>query len=192
MAKFRTVIRGYDKREVDTYLHKTTEFLESRIRELEEHVRRLKDENDFLYAKNGEYHRNEERVSGAILKAMQVKTDLESELRRKIALEEDRLTIFKSKWIAYFKGLHTATADRILEEIEGYIEEFRRDFVKRASRDMDLPSGEISAAERSYLSEQARVGTLQDDKDKMSAASLLRTMQSRSGENDGNIGFIED
>ena len=193
MGKFRTVIRGYDRKEVDTYLHKTTEFLESRIRELEEHVRRLKDENDFLYAKNGEYHRNEERVSGAILKAMQVKSDLENELRRKIALEEDRLTIFKSKWIAYFKGLHSATADRVLEEIEGYIEEFRRDFVKKANRDIDLPSGDISSAERSYLSEQARVEMLQaSERDKMSAASLLRGTQSGSGENDRNIGFFDD
>ncbi|MBR5987632.1 MAG: DivIVA domain-containing protein, partial [Clostridia bacterium] len=106
MGKFKTAIRGYDKKEVDAYLHKTTEYNESKLRELEDHINRLKEENDYLYAKNGEYHRNEERVSGAILKAMQVKNELESELKKKIQLEEDRLMIFKSKWIAYFKGLH--------------------------------------------------------------------------------------
>ena len=131
MAKFKSAIRGYDRKEVDAYLHKTTEFHDSKIRELEEMIRRLREENDYLYAQNGEYHRNEERVSGAILKAMQVKNDLESEMRKKVSLEEDRLAIFKSKWLAYFKGLHNPPAERVLEDIDAYIEEFRHDFTLR-------------------------------------------------------------
>ena len=194
MGKFKTSLRGYDRKEVDAYLHKMTEYHESKLRELEEHIRRLKEENDYLYAKNGEYHRNEERVSGAILKAMQVKSDLESEIRRKIALEEDRLTIFKSKWIAYFKGLHHTTAERVLDEVDAYIEEFRRDFVKKANRDLAVETGEVSSADRSYLSEQARVEELgsADPKEKMSAASLLCQAQSGNGETHENIGIFDD
>ena len=192
MGQFKTAIRGYDKKEVDAYLHKTKEHHESRVRELEEIVRRLKEENDYLYAKNGEYHRNEERVSGAILKAMQVKSDLESEYRKKIALEEDRLAIFKAKWIAYFKGLHNPPVDRVLDEIDGYIEEFRRDFIKKASREIGLSEGELGAAERSYLSERARLEEVVEENDKkMSAASLLGS-HSENGENIGNTGFIDD
>ena len=195
MAKFKTTIRGYDKKEVDAYLHKTTEYHESKLRELEEHIKRLKEENDYLYAKNGEYHRNEERVSGAILKAMQVKNELESELKTKIKLEEDRLMVFKSKWVAYFKGLRNPNADRVLEEIDGYIDSFRRDFVKKANRELDLPEGEISAAERSYLLEQARVNELKESDvsdEKMSAASLLCNAQRRNGKNDGKINIFDD
>ncbi len=193
MAKFKSTIRGYDRKEVDAYLHKTTEFHDSKIRELEEVIRRLREENDYLYAQNGEYHRNEERVSGAILKAMQVKNDLESEMRKKVSLEEDRLAIFKSKWLAYFKGLHNPPADRVLDDIDGYIEEFRRDFVKKANREIDLVEGEISQAERSYLAECARVESLSQEKaDKISAASLLQSAQSKSGDKGGNKGFIED
>ena len=193
MGKFKTAIRGYDKKEVDAYLHKTTEFHESKLREMEEVIRRLKEENDYLYAKNGEYRRNEERVSGAILKAMQVKSDLESELKKKIALEEDRLAIFKAKWIAYFKGLHNPTADRVLDDIDGYIEDFRREFIKKANREIDLSEGELSQAERSYLSEKARVeGLSQEHDEKMSAASLLRKTHSENGEHIGNTGFVED
>ena len=193
MGKFKTTIRGYDKKEVDAYLHKTTEFHESKLREMEEVIHRLKEENDYLYAKNGEYRRNEERVSGAILKAMQVKSDLESELKRKIDLEEDRLAIFKAKWVAYFKGLHNPPADRVLEDIDGYIEDFRREFVKRANREIDLTEGETSAAERSYLSDRARVDGLTQDKDeKMSAASLLRKTHSENGGKSGKTGFTED
>ena len=173
--KFRTAIRGYNKKEVDTYLHKTTEYQESKVRELEEAIRRLKEENDYLYAKNGEYHRNEERVSGAILKAMEVKNDLESELKKKISLEEDRLAIFKAKWIAYFKAMHNPPADRVLDEIDGYIEEFKREFIKKANREIELPEGIISQAERSYLSERARVGEIKEDKrERTIAASPLR------------------
>ena len=194
MGKFKTAIRGYDKKEVDAYLHKTTEYNESKLRELEDHINRLKEENDYLYAKNGEYHRNEERVSGAILKAMQVKNELESELKKKIQLEEDRLMIFKSKWIAYFKGLHNPNADRVLEDVNDYVETFRRDFVKKANRELDLPEGELSQAERSYLAEQARVNEVKTDfsGEKMSAVSLLRNAQSKSGKNDGKIEFFDD
>ncbi len=194
MQKFKTTIRGYDKKEVDAYLHKTTEYNESKFRELEERINRLKEENDYLYAKNGEYHRNEERVSGAILKAMQVKNELESELKKKIQLEEDRLAIFKSKWVAYFKGIRNPNADRVLEEIDGYIDAFRRDFVKKANRELDLPEGELTQAEKSYLSEQARISELKNDfsDEKMSAASLLRTAQAKSGKNDGKIDFFDD
>ena len=195
MGKFKTNIRGYDKKEVDAYLHKTTEYHESKLRELAEHSKRLKEENDYLYAKNGEYHRNEERVSGAILKAMQVKNELESELKTKIKLEEDRLIVFKSKWVAYFKGLRNPNADRVLEEIDGYIEDFRRDFIKKANRELDLPEGEISAAERSYLSERARVNELKETElpdEKMSAVSLLRGVQPRNGKNDGKMDIFDD
>ena len=194
MQKFKTTIRGYDKKEVDAYLHKTTEYNESKFRELEERINRLKEENDYLYAKNGEYHRNEERVSGAILKAMQVKNELESELKKKIQLEEDRLAIFKSKWVAYFKGLRNPNADRVLEEIDGYIDTFRREFVKKANRELDLPEGELSQAEKSYLSEQARISEVKSEfsDEKMSAASLLRPTQVKSGKNDGKIEFFDD
>ena len=194
MQKFKTTIRGYDKKEVDAYLHKTTEYNESKFRELEERINRLKEENDYLYAKNGEYHRNEERVSGAILKAMQVKNELESELKKKIQLEEDRLAIFKSKWVAYFKGLRNPNADRVLEEIDGYIDTFRREFVKKANRELDLPEGELSQAEKSYLSEQARISEVKNEfsDEKMSAASLLRSVQVKSGKNDGKIEFFDD
>ena len=181
MGKFKNAIRGYDKKEVDAYLHKTTEFQESRIRELEDAVRRLKEENDYLYAKNGEYHRNEERVSGAILKAMQVKNDLESELKKKISLEEDRLAIFKAKWLAYFKGVHNPPADRILDEIDAYIDDFRRDFIKKTNREIDLPEGALSQAERSYLAERDRIeGLKESDIKKASAASLLKKKERKA------------
>ena len=193
MGKFKTTIKGYDKKEVDAYLHKTTEYQESKIRELEEHIRRLKEENDYLYAKNSEYHRNEERVSGAILKAMQVKSDLENELKKKIALEEDRLSIFKAKWLAYFKGLHNPPTDRVLDEIDGYIEEFRKNFIRKSCREIGLPEGEISQAERSYLSERKRVDELQEENaEKMSAASLLRTTHRENGDQSGITKFTED
>ena len=195
MGRFKTAIRGYDKKEVDAYLHKMTEFNESKLRELEERIKRLKEENDYLYAKNGEYHRNEERVSGAILKAMQVKTDLENELKIKVRLEEDRLNIFKAKWIAYFKGVHNTNADRVLEEIDGYIDTFRKEFIKKTNRELDLPEGDLPQAERSFISERERVNKLKQEDDlkqKMSAASLLRTAQEKNDANDGNIGFFDD
>lgn len=196
MGKFKTAIRGYDKKEVDAYLHKTTEFQEGKVRELEECIRRLKEENDYLYAKNGEYHRNEERVSGAILKAMQVKNELESELKQKVLLEEDRLLIFKSKWIAFFKGRNNPSAECVLDEIDDYVNAFRRDFVKKANRELDLPENELSDAEKSYLSEQARVSDVKNqnetNNEKMSAASLLRSAASESGENYGNFRIFDD
>ena len=193
MTKFKTAVKGYDKREVDAYLHKTTEFHESKVRELEDHIKRLKEENDYLYAKNSEYHRNEERVSDAIIKAMQIKEKLEKEYRKKIALEEDRLKIFKTKWIAYARGLHHANADRVIEDVDGYMQTFRRDFIKQATRDLALEDAPFSAAEQSYFAEQRRLRLQEEDQEegeKMSAASLLQTEEEDDAKDQN--GFTEE
>lgn len=192
MARFRTTIKGYDKKEVEAYLHKTTEYHESKLRELEECIKRLKEENDYLYAKNTEYHRNEERVSSAIVKAMQVKSDLEGELRKKIALEEDRLKIFKTKWIAYARGINRSNADRVVKDVTAYINAFEHDFVRNAARELDLDCRQQTAAERSYLSEEARLNSLRKEnaEEKMSAASLLSESAMEDG--DAPFGFTED
>lgn len=197
MPKFRTSFKGYDKAEVDAYLHKTTESWESKLREMEECVKRLKEENDYLYRKNSDYHRNEERVSGAILKAMQVKSDLEEELRTKIRLEEDRLKIFKSKWTAYARGINNANADRVIRDVDGYIRAFETEFVKEASRDLGIVDDSISPAERSYLSEKARLSGLKEpeseksEAEKMSAASLFKANREESDARDP-FGFYEE
>ena len=187
MIAFKTAMRGYDKKEVDAYLHKITEFHESKLREMEECIKRLKDENDYLYAKNSEYHRNEERVSDAILKAMEVKNDLEKQLRKQIELEEDRLNIFKTKWIAFARGLHHANADRVVNDVEKYISDFKKEFSEKATRELDLRQSEpLSPAERSYQKEKLRVGSLARERDleeKKSAASLLDESCRESGDN---------
>ena len=188
MAKFKLSFKGYDRKEVDTYLHKKTEYHESREKELEECIKRLKEENDYLYAKNSEYRRNEERVSGAIVKAMEVKSDLERDLKRKIALEEDRLRLFKSKWLAYVKGINRSNADRVVEDAQDYIESFRRDFTMRSTRELDLEEEPVSVAERSYHAERERLAAIaRDASDKENAAPAKR------GSGAANTpGFIED
>ena len=194
MISFRTALRGYDKKEVDAYLHKTTEYHESKLREMEECIKRLKDENDYLYAKNSEYHRNEERVSDAILKAMQVKNDLEKQLRKQIELEEDRLNIFKTKWIAFAKGLHHVNAERVVEDVDKYIFDFKREFSEKATRELDLRQSEsLSPAERSYQKEKARVEAIEREKaseEKKSAVSLLDEPNKGNGES--HSFFFED
>ena len=188
MAKFKARFRGYDREEVNAYLHKTTEYNESRIKELEECIRRLKEENDYLYSKNNEYRRNEERVSGAIVKAMEVKGDLERDVKRKIALEEDRLRIFKTKWLAYVKGINRSNADRVAEDAQEYIEAFRREFVKKASRDLDIEEEPFSAAERSYHAERERLAAIAKD---VAPTENAASADAESGATN-NVGFYDD
>ena len=190
MVRFKTQVRGYDKKQVDEYIHKTTEFSESKLRESEECIRRLKEENDYLYAKNADYRRNEERVSAAIVKAMELKTSLEKEFRAKLALEEDRLKLFKEKWTAYVRGISESNADRVLTDIDGYIRKFREEFIQRANRDLNIRTHSETASERSYYEEQERVREAKMLLDKkMSAASLLREEKSDASFDEG---FIED
>jgi len=177
MAKFKTSFKGYDKREVDAYLHKIKEYHESHTRDLEDCIKRLREENDYLYAKNSEYHRNEEKVSSAIVKAMEVKGDLERQLTKKIALEEDRLKIFKTKWIAYVRGINHTNADRVLDDQQEYIESFRREFTQKAIRELNLSDESLPPAERSYLAEQKRLAAIaregSEEETKRSAVSLI-------------------
>jgi len=159
MVRFKTQMRGYDKKAVDEYIHKSNEYSESKIRELEKCIERLKEENDYLYAKNSEYRRNEERVSAAIVKAMEVKHNVEEEFRAKIALEEDRLRIFKEKWTLFAAGIRRSNADRAIEEIDGYIRTFCESFTKSANRELDIRPGNesLSTPEKSYYQEQQRI-----------------------------------
>ena len=192
MAKFKTALRGYDKAEVDAYLHKTKEYHEGHVRDLEEAINRLKEENDYLYAKNSEYHRNEEKVSGAIVKAMEIKSELERELKKKIELEEDRLKIFKTKWLAYVRGINHANADRVLEDQQEYIESFKREFTKKATRELNLPEGELSPAERSYLTEKERLAAIaKAERDEDKSAATLTVLPTGDGAKNDN-GFFED
>jgi len=175
MVRFKIQLRGYDKKEVDEYIHKTNEFSESKIRELENCIERLKEENDYLYAKNSEYRRNEDRVSAAIVKAMEVKRAIEDEFRAKISLEEDRLLIFKEKWTAFADGIRKCNADRSIEEIETYIHTFRNRFIDRSNQDLDvLPDNKVlSIPEKSYYKEQQRIrGTQRGRRKKTSTTSL--------------------
>ena len=176
MTRFKTAVRGYDKKQVDAYVEKINEHNEKKIHELEDCVERFKQENDYLYAKNAEYRRNEERVSGAILQAMEIKGSIEKEMRTKIALEEDRLLAFKNKWTAYARRAEKNQADRVVEDLDAYIASFRENFVKNANRDLRIGS-EGDIAERSYRSEKERVTRAKSKgapEKKISAADLFQ------------------
>jgi len=194
MVRFKAAMRGYDKREVDEYIHKTTEFYESKIRELEECIERLKEENDYLYAKNADYRRNEERVSSAIMKAMEVKSSIEEEYRAKVSLEEDRLNVFKEKWVTFAAGIHRSNADRVLDQIDDYIRDFRNHFTIKANKDISVTPkyDDLSPSQRSYLKEQERIHSVRNErvKEKMSAASLVDDTSATAL--DSTDSFIED
>ena len=195
MTRFKRAVRGYDKKEVDEYVRKMNDHNEAKIHELEDCVERLKQENDYLYAKNAEYRRNEERVSGAILTAMEIKGNLEKELKTKIALEEDRLVAFKNKWTAFARGLSGSNADRVVDDVEAYVRDFRETFIKKANRDLNLKDEE-DPAEKSFRKEKIRLARSEKKsptislEEKMSAASLFR--EESAAPKDSALVFTED
>lgn len=195
MTRFKRAVRGYDKKEVDEYVRKMNDHNEAKIHELEDCVERLKQENDYLYAKNAEYRRNEERVSGAILTAMEIKGNLEKELKTKIALEEDRLVAFKNKWTAFARGLSGSNADRVVDDVEAYVRDFRETFIKKANRDLNLKAEE-DPAEKSFRKEKIRLACSEKKsptislEEKMSAASLFR--EESAAPKDTALVFTED
>ncbi len=196
MTRFKNAVHGYDKKQVNEYLEKLTEHNEAKIRELEDCVERLKQENDYLYAKNAEYRRNEERVSGAILEALEIKGKIEKEMEEKIALEEDRLLAFKNKWTAFARGLNGNNADSVIEDLDAYVYSFRDAFIKKANRDLNVKS-EGDPAEISYRKEQKRIersknkSTIRPTEEKMSAASLFEEETAAQKMND-TCGFTDD
>ena len=196
MTRFKNAVHGYDKKQVNEYVEKMTEHNESKIRELEDCVDRLKQENDYLYAKNAEYRRNEERVSGAILQAMEIKGKIEKETEEKIALEEDRLVAFKNKWTAYARSLNGSNTDCVIEDLDAYVYSFREAFIKKANRDLNVKS-EGDPAEISYRKEQKRIersknkSTPRPTEEKMSAASLYEEETTAPNTNE-TFGFTDE
>lgn len=162
MARFSSARKGYNKNEVDEYLHTNTEFLEGKIRDLQGRIEQLKEENNYLYVKNGEFRRNEERVASAIIKAMEIKDKIENEMRAKAEMEGDRLRIFKEKWVTYAKGINNSNANRVVEDIDAYIEEFRNGFITKINTDLNIKSKDNTSntAEIQYKVEQKRLSKL--------------------------------
>lgn len=101
MNKFRTKLRGYDKKEVDEYLLAITSSYEERLKEQADRIDELKAECAVLKGENDAFCEREKSVSKALLAASEKAEEIEAAAKVRYSLEIQRLNSFRDKWTDY-------------------------------------------------------------------------------------------
>ncbi|NCA92945.1 hypothetical protein EOM82_06860 [bacterium] len=160
MARFSLERKGYNKKEVDDYIQKTVSYLENKICDQNERIKQLKEETNFLYQKNDEYRRNEEKVSTALIKVMEIKKDSEIELSERNMLELERLKIFREKWMSYAIETQKSECRDIVDNLNKYMDNFTFELKSSLKSDLNIHSetnDNRTEAESEYFREQERI-----------------------------------
>lgn len=166
MARFNIERKGYNKKEVDEYIGKTVSYLESKINDQNERIKQLKDEADFLYKKNDDYRRNEEKVSTALMKVMEIRESAEQEMYERNELELERLKMFREKWINYALEVQRAECETIIDTLNSYMDSFTSEIKSNLKTNLNIRPAppKRSEAEEEYFREKTRLsGLVQND-----------------------------
>ncbi len=169
MARFSAERKGYNKKEVEDYIGKTEKYLEGKIKDLQERITSLKEELEETCSLNEEYRKRENKISGLLLKAMDVKEELEAEARAERAIESDRLKIFREKWLTYATELRCTRQSDVIAKLDKLTDEVCFDLEQHVRTDLNLlkalPKEELSPeTEQEFRDESARVTEAKKEK----------------------------
>lgn len=162
MARFNLERKGYNKKEVDDYIGKTVSYLEAKINDQNERIKQLKEETDFLYKKTDEYRRNEEKVSSALIKVMDIRHNTELEMYERNELELERLKLFREKWLSYALEVQKSECEGIIDSLNRYMDGFTAEFNASVKTDLNIRPApqKRNEAESEYFKEKERISGL--------------------------------
>ena len=162
MAKFSTVKKGYNKREVEDYIEKSEHFLEEKISDLKERICALKEELEEAYKINEEFRKKEDKISRLLMKAMEMKEEIESEAKQQWQLEEDRLALFREKWIAFAELTRNTHQAEVCNTLNKIMKDAKAGLEIKIKENLNICKSPITQefsnqAEREYDEEKTRV-----------------------------------
>lgn len=191
MIGFNLERKGYNKNEVNQYISKTVSHLESKIEDQNERINQLKEEIDYLYGKNDEYRKNEDKVSSAMITIMDLKRNAEQEIYERNELELERLKLFREKWIAYALEVQKTECNDIINTLNKYMDNFTQEFKYNLKNDLNIRPAprKMSDAECEYYNEQKRVSSFEGEQAELDineeeSKKLMKMCK--------NLGLLED
>lgn len=179
MARFLLEKKGYNKAEVDNYIQKTVSHLENKINDQSERIKQLKEEISYLYQKNDEYRRNEEKVSSALLKVMELKERVEQEQAERNELENERLKLFREKWISYAIEVQNSECKKVVDNLNTYMDKFSQELKYSLKSNLNIPSKHsppTNRAELEFYKEQDRISKEQTITESREESEILIKM----------------
>ena len=103
--EFKTVRKGYDKKEVDAYIEKMDAEKQASEKALRATVAQLKGELDEKQQKLDDFEKKARRISDALISAVSKADEIEKLAVYKYNQEMEQLKSFHARWVAYYARL---------------------------------------------------------------------------------------
>ena len=124
---FKTSLRGYNKREVDSYINELTHKENNLLAAQKQHIDELADENFALRRQITTFEQNERAISQALVDANSLAGEVQGNAQKYAEVTLARAKLFYVAWSAYAKTLVATLSD---EEVKRFNQ--LKDKVERA------------------------------------------------------------
>lgn len=124
MTAFRTVLRGYDKSEVERYLQ-GLELKRSALDDTyQERINTLNEEIRVLQEQVQGYKEEKSLLSSGLLKLAKLEEDSKRRIKEREELERERLELFGERWKSYARGVIHDEGREVTELINNYLRDY--------------------------------------------------------------------
>ena len=155
--KFQKKLRGYDVKEVDSFIAATTAAYEERLTRQAEAIDELKAQCATLRAENAAFSERERSVSKALLAASEKAEEIEAAAKVRYSLEIQRLKAFQEKWADYmdkFQGDKAIGAD--VRQFAEFLTNLEQDLTAVMERDLNMSATVPTVKYQEGLSQKAK------------------------------------
>lgn len=162
MVNFSIKRKGYDKKQVDTYLKKVVNLTDNKLKELRQRVDLLRQENRKMRYLIDDYKAQEKNISDTLLSATKKANEIVSASEVRYKLEGERLRIFREKWCKYVES----AIDEVYQIDESvnmkiYLDKMDKELYQMINRDLNIKKARpLNSAEEHFISEQDRLAEI--------------------------------
>lgn len=142
MDLFKRALNGYNTKEVDEYVNRTTRSFDEKLKLQSEMIDSLKEQNASLTAELSTYKAKEKTIGDVLVSAQEKAEDIESAAKVRYSLEMQRLKRFQERWLALFNDIKGEYP--ISEKVENFYAELKaveRDIDKVIEKDLNMGKG---------------------------------------------------
>jgi ABC-type transporter Mla subunit MlaD len=157
--QFAIVKKGFDPRAVEEYIAVSAKEHQDQLDTAKKRNALLSEEIEDLHRQLDELRRNESRVSRLLVDIQALADKTEQTVRQYAAAEQERLTLFRDKWVDYAtRYLHQNLTD-FADKLDQYAYDYAHRVQQNLSENLFLMSDPLWA---DYQAEQARTRDASD------------------------------
>ena len=183
-ARFAIKYRGYDIKEVESYIADVQAGNDNALIEQKERIADLKKQNTDLTNELTALRSREEQIKLTLLKATKTAEELDADLRRRYQAELERLKLFSAKWTSTYEEIkerYNFSKDAL--NMESVIVQTELNLTAFLSQDFSLAKGSNADEMENYFKQEVnRLKKVQQDMSSpKSVAGELKAKLGREG-----------